>query len=58
MTVVYEFEDSGEGGTLVRIRARGGGSGFYRVAAPALAVAVKRGIAGDLRQLKELLERA
>jgi hypothetical protein len=56
MTVDYEFEDAGGGGTLMRIRARGGGSGFYRVAGPALSAAVKRGIAGDLKKLKSLLE--
>src|SRR5690349_19244672 len=47
MTVVYELEDAG-GATLVRIRAQGDASGFYRVAAPLLSRAVRRGITGDL----------
>ena len=56
MTVVYEFEDADGDGTLMRIRAGGDASGFYRIAAPALNLAVKRGIQGDLAKLKELLE--
>jgi uncharacterized membrane protein len=55
MTVTYEFEDAG-GGTRTRIRARGDASGFYRLAAPLLARAVRRGIAGDLAALKDTLE--
>jgi uncharacterized membrane protein len=55
MTVVYEFEDAGAG-TLMRIKARGDASGFYRLAGPALSLAVKRGIAGDLARLKAVLE--
>ena len=57
MTVVYEFEDAEGDATLMRIRAGGDASGFYRIAAPALNLAVRRGIQGDLAQLKELLER-
>jgi uncharacterized membrane protein len=56
MTVVYEFEDSGQARTRMRIRAGGEASGFYRVAGPMLSRAVRRGIAGDLRRLKERLE--
>lgn len=55
MTVVYEFEDA-DGGTLMRIRAGGDASGFYRVAGPLLARAVRRGIEGDLARLKRKLE--
>jgi uncharacterized membrane protein len=56
MTVVYEFEDADGGGTLMRIRAGGDASGFYRLAGPLLNGAVKRGIRGDLARLKEILE--
>jgi uncharacterized membrane protein len=56
MTVVYEFEDAGEGRTRMRIRAGGEASGFYRVAGPMLSRAVRRGISGDLQRLKERLE--
>jgi hypothetical protein len=56
MTVAYEFEDAGERSTRVRIRAGGDTGGFYRVAGPVLAAAVRRGIARDLAALKRLLE--
>lgn len=56
MTVVYELEDAGAG-TLMRIRADGDASGFYRLAGPLLARAVRRSIAGDLERLRETLER-
>lgn len=55
MTVTYEFEDA-EGGTVMRIRAEGDASGFYRVAGPLLSRAVKRSIARDLARLKRTLE--
>jgi hypothetical protein len=55
MTVVYEFEDA-DGGTRMRIRTRGEASGFYKLAGPMLAAAVKRGVAGDLARLKAILE--
>jgi hypothetical protein len=55
MVVTYEFEDD-EAGTLMRIRAQGDATGFYRVAGPLLARAVRKGIAGDLKRLKHLLE--
>ncbi len=56
MTVVYEFEPSGDG-TRMRIYTGGDASGFYKVAAPALSAMVKRGVTSDLRRLKERLER-
>lgn len=57
MTVTYEFEDA-DGGTLMRIRAEGDASGFYRLAGPVLSRAVKRSIAGDLARLKQALEKS
>lgn len=56
MTVTYEFEDAGDGGSVMRIRTQGDASGFYRVAGPLLARAVKRGLERDLATLKERLE--
>lgn len=56
MTVVYEWEDAGDGRTLMRIHTRGDGSGFYRVAGPLLSRAVRKGVAGDLAQLKSIME--
>jgi uncharacterized membrane protein len=55
MTVTYEFEDA-DGGTLMRIRAEGDASGFYRLAGPLLSRAVRRSIAADLARLKQVLE--
>ena len=55
MTVTYEFEPAG-GGTLMRIATGGDASGFYRLAAPLLSRQVERGVAGDLRRLKQILE--
>src|SRR5215207_7256189 len=57
MTVRYEFEDAA-GGTLMRIHAGGEGSGFYKLAGPALAVAVKRGVGQDLERLEARLTAA
>ena len=57
MTVVYEFEDAGQGATLVRIRAGGDATGFYSVAGPLLNQMVRRGIKRDLEALKDLMER-
>jgi hypothetical protein len=56
MTVTYEFEDADNGGSLMRIRAQGDASGFYRLAGPLLSRAVKRGLERDLDQLKANLE--
>jgi uncharacterized membrane protein len=56
MKVTYEFEDTGGGGTLMRIRTEGDASGFYRLAGPLLSRAVKRGVGGDLERLKTRLE--
>ena len=56
MTVTYEFEDR-EGGTTMRIRTTGDASGAYKLAGPVLNQAVRRGVAGDLKRLKERLER-
>ncbi len=55
MTIRYEFLER-DGGTLARIRVRGEGSGFYRLAAPLLAMAVRRNVSRDLESLKRLLE--
>jgi hypothetical protein len=55
MSVVYEFEDAGAGSRM-RIRTGGDAAGFYRLAAPMLAAAVRRGVEKDLAQLKRLME--
>lgn len=54
--VRYELEDQ-SGQTLVRIRAAGGGTGFFKLAAPLLSAMVRRNITGDLKRLQERLDR-
>jgi uncharacterized membrane protein len=58
MRVTYEFadDDDGGGGTVMRIRTEGDASGFYRLAAPLLDRAVRRGVRGDLERLKANVE--
>ena len=60
MDVTYEFEDAPSEmvglGTMAHIRVRGEASGFFKVATPFLAQAVKRSITKDLKNLKEVLE--
>ncbi|MEW5848066.1 MAG: SRPBCC family protein [Myxococcota bacterium] len=55
MQIRYELEDSAEG-TTARIRAAGGGTGFFKVAAPLMSRMVKRNITNDLELMKEYLE--
>ena len=55
MTITYRFSET-EGSTLAQIRIQGGGGGFYRLAEPLLARAVKRNISRDLKNLNRLLE--
>jgi Polyketide cyclase / dehydrase and lipid transport len=57
MEVDYEFEESGRG-TLMRVKTRGEAGGFYKLAGPMLAAAVRRGVGRDLDALKRLLESA
>jgi carbon monoxide dehydrogenase subunit G len=55
MEVRYELQDEGDG-TRMRIRATGDATGFYRIAGPLLAAAVRRGIEKDLDELEKVLE--
>ena len=52
--VRYELAEQA-GQTLVRIRAAGGGTGFFKLAAPLLGAMVRRNIAGDLQRLQTRL---
>ena len=56
METTYEWSQVGDGRTLMRLRNCGEPSGFGRVAAPALAAAVRRNTTKDLAELKRLLE--
>jgi hypothetical protein len=56
MRVTYAFEDL-DGGTLARLRVQGESGGFYRLAEPLMAGAVRRSLRKDLKNLKQILER-
>jgi uncharacterized membrane protein len=56
METTYTWEPTGEGATRMTLRNRGRPSGFSRVTAPAMAVAMRRANTADLARLKELLE--
>lgn len=60
MDVTYEFEEAPsemvELGTMASIRVQGEASGFFKLASPVLAQAVKRSISKDLKNLKEIME--
>lgn len=56
METTYEWLAADAGRTVMRLRNRGEPSGFGRVAAPALAAAVRRNTTKDLGRLKRLLE--
>jgi uncharacterized membrane protein len=57
METTYTWEDTPSGGTRMTLRNRGEPSGFTKVAAPAMAAAMRRATRKDLRTLKVLLER-
>jgi uncharacterized membrane protein len=57
METTYAWEDTPSGGTRMTLRNRGEPSGFTRVAAPAMAAAIRRANRKDLRRLKALIER-
>ena len=56
MTVTYEFQDAGASATLAKIRVEGEPGGFYGLASPLMARAVRRSISGDLRRLAAQME--
>ncbi len=55
METSYEWEDA-TGGTRMRLRNRGEPAGFSKLAAPAMAAAMRRANRKDLEKLKSLLE--
>jgi Polyketide cyclase / dehydrase and lipid transport len=55
METTYTWRDAGAA-TLMSLRNRGEPSGFSRVAAPAMAAAMRRANEKDLERLKQLLE--
>jgi hypothetical protein len=57
METTYTWEPAGTAGTRMTLRNRGEPSGFAKVAAPVMAVAMRRANQQDLGALKRLLER-
>jgi hypothetical protein len=56
METTYTWEDTAAGHTKMTLRNRGEPSGFAAVAAPVMALAIRRANEADLRRLKALLE--
>lgn len=56
METTYTWEAVDGGRTRMELRNQGEPSGFGRVAAPAMAAAVRRATTKDLARLKTLLE--
>ena len=58
METTYTWEAVGEDRTRMTLRNRGEPAGFSKVAAPAMAAAMRRANQKDLAALKRILERA
>ncbi len=56
METTYEWDDAGTESTRMRLRNRGEPSGFAGVAAPMIAMAMRRANTKDLERLKAVLE--
>ncbi len=56
METTYTWEDTEGEGTRMVLRNRGEPSGFFSLAAPLMAAAIRRANRKDLRRLKSILE--
>jgi hypothetical protein len=56
METTYGWEDMPSGGTRMTLRNKGEPSGFSKIAAPVMALAMRRANDKDLRNLKQILE--
>lgn len=56
METTYTWESTEQGGTRMTLRNRGTPAGFSRLAAPFMAMAMRRANRKDLARLKKLLE--
>jgi uncharacterized protein YndB with AHSA1/START domain len=57
METTYTWDDAGPSATCMTLRNRGGPSGFSKLFAPVMAMAVRRANKKDMARLKKLLER-
>ncbi len=56
MQIRYQLDEAPGGATRASIRAQGDATGFFKMAAPLMAIMVKRNITNDLETLKAYLE--
>jgi uncharacterized protein YndB with AHSA1/START domain len=56
METTYTWQDAGDGATRMTLRNRGEPAGFAKVAAPVMALAMRRAMTKDLRRLAEILD--
>jgi Polyketide cyclase / dehydrase and lipid transport len=56
METTYTWHDAGDAATRMTLRNRGEPAGFGKLAAPMVAVAVRRANRKDLKRLKQILE--
>jgi uncharacterized membrane protein len=56
METTYGWQDTASGGTRMTLRNRGEPSGFPKLAAPLMSMAMRRANRKDLRRLKAILE--
>jgi uncharacterized membrane protein len=56
METTYTWEENRNGGTKMTLRNRGEPTGFPKLAAPIMAIAMRRANQNDLKQLKRILE--
>jgi uncharacterized protein YndB with AHSA1/START domain len=56
METTYAWDDAPDGGTRMTLRNRGMPAGFSKLAAPIMAMAMRRANGKDLREIKRVLE--
>ena len=56
METTYEWDDTPDGGTRMKLRNRGEPTGFSRWAAPMMTMSMRRANRKDLANLKQVLE--
>jgi uncharacterized protein YndB with AHSA1/START domain len=56
MQTTYTWEDAPDGGTRMTLRNQGAPTGFSKLAAPFMAMAIRHANGKDLREIKRILE--